>query len=250
VPFIEGTRLIASPGETGVTGNIYYGLAEYEDMRFTLDLLRPGDGFLDLGANVGVYSILASGVCHARSIAVEPIAQTAERLALNVRLNGLDRLISVHQIGVSFEAGTLSFTTDKDTTNHVKTDGMGAVDIEVDTVDHLVMGNCPKLIKLDVEGYEPAVLKGAKHTLADPELLALIVEINGGFSTYGYNLADVLMPLHEAGFFATHYEPRTGKLTPKTVKTNSASGNTIFVRDIASTQRILRRKHWADAYSK
>lgn len=46
---------------TGATGNWYCGLQEYEDMSFVLHALRPGDLFVDVGANIGSYSILAAG---------------------------------------------------------------------------------------------------------------------------------------------------------------------------------------------
>jgi hypothetical protein len=49
-------------GMTGATQNIYVGLQEFVDIMLTLHFLRKGDLFLDMGANVGSYTILASGV--------------------------------------------------------------------------------------------------------------------------------------------------------------------------------------------
>ena len=86
-PFVGKTCLVARPGETGITGNIYYGLAEYEDMAFALHLLRPGDLFIDVGANAGTYTVLASGVAGAFTEAFEPIPPTADRLELNIAVN-------------------------------------------------------------------------------------------------------------------------------------------------------------------
>jgi hypothetical protein len=60
-PFANGTYLFASRGMTGATGNWYCGLAEYEDMSFVRDILKEGDLFVDIGANIGAYSILAAG---------------------------------------------------------------------------------------------------------------------------------------------------------------------------------------------
>ena len=67
VPWVEGTRLAARRGMAGATGNIYCGLHEFEDMAFVLHFLRPGDFFADVGANIGSYTVLASGVCKART---------------------------------------------------------------------------------------------------------------------------------------------------------------------------------------
>jgi len=67
--WIEGTRLAVRKGMTGATGNIDCGLHEFADMAFVLHTLRAEDVFLDIGANVGTYSVLASDVCGARTIA-------------------------------------------------------------------------------------------------------------------------------------------------------------------------------------
>jgi hypothetical protein len=61
LPFINGTYLFATRGMTGATGNWYCGLHEYEDMPFVLHNLKSGDLFVDVGANIGSYSILAAG---------------------------------------------------------------------------------------------------------------------------------------------------------------------------------------------
>jgi thymidylate synthase len=61
---------------TGATGNIYAGLHEFEDMAFLLHLLRSEDMFADVGSNIGSYTILASGVVGAKSVAFEPVPST------------------------------------------------------------------------------------------------------------------------------------------------------------------------------
>lgn len=51
---------------TGATGNIYVGLHEFEDMAFLLHVLRRTDLFVDVGANIGSYTILAGGAAGAK----------------------------------------------------------------------------------------------------------------------------------------------------------------------------------------
>src|SRR5262245_9501890 len=72
VPFVGDTRLLVSRGMHGATGNIYCGLHEFEDMSLVFHMLKPGELFFDIGANVGTFSVLASGVACARSICFEP----------------------------------------------------------------------------------------------------------------------------------------------------------------------------------
>jgi hypothetical protein len=56
-----------------LTGNLYAGLHEFSEMGFLLHLLRQNDLFVDVGANLGSYTVLASAVCQARNIAFEPV---------------------------------------------------------------------------------------------------------------------------------------------------------------------------------
>src|SRR5690606_35151161 len=58
-PYTEHSKIIMWKGLTGATGNLYCGLMEYDDMAFLLHFLRSTDLFIDIGANVGSYTILA-----------------------------------------------------------------------------------------------------------------------------------------------------------------------------------------------
>src|ERR1700737_2016418 len=90
VPWISGQRLAVRRGMTGATGNIYVGLHEFADMMFMLHFLQEGDLFLDVGANVGSYTVLASGVCRASTWAFEPDPNTVRHLRRNIAINELD----------------------------------------------------------------------------------------------------------------------------------------------------------------
>jgi FkbM family methyltransferase len=230
IPFVENTRLVAHPGETGITGNIYYGLAEYEDMAFTLHLLRSGDQFTDVGANAGTYTILASGVAGAFTDAFEPIPATAARLRYNVIMNKLGNLVRVHQVGVGSCSGPLRFAVTEDTVNHVASGDESADEFPVETLDRMLLGKRPTLIKIDVEGFEPEVLAGAKEVLLSESLLALIVEINSSYERYRFSVDDVIGPLSVAGFKPHAYEPKS-RVLAELSGPNPSAGNTIFVRD-------------------
>jgi len=53
VPLVGEIRILAASGMPGASGAAYLGLHEYADMAFVLHFLRPGDLFVDVGANVG-----------------------------------------------------------------------------------------------------------------------------------------------------------------------------------------------------
>ncbi len=238
VPFVGNTRLVAHAGETGITGNIYYGLAEYEEMAFTLHLLRSGDRFIDVGANAGAYTVLASGVAGAYTDAFEPIPTTAARLEYNVNVNDIADLVTVYRVGIGSCPGKLRFGVNEDTVNRVATDDETADEFPVETLDRVLAGKAPNLIKIDVEGFEPEVLFGAKETLLSKSLFALIVETNSSYEHYGFSVGDVIGPLFEAGFQPYSYEPKS-RVLMQLSGANPSLGNTIFIRDkIAVLERL------------
>jgi FkbM family methyltransferase len=229
VPFVDATRLLVARGMTGATGNWYCGLHEHCEMAFVLHALRETDLFLDVGANIGSYTILASGAAGARSIAVEPVPATFAHLRMNVALNELAGRVRCWQGGLADKAGSLTFTSGLDTVNHVLAAGEQAagVEVPVTTLDELLGGEVPTLIKIDVEGYERPVLAGAQRALADPRLLAVIMETNGSGVRYGVGDDELVSSMREHGFGMYAYDPFARRLNVA----ERGSGNTIFVRD-------------------
>jgi FkbM family methyltransferase len=228
LPFVDDTVLLTRHGMTGATGNWYCGLHEPVEMAFVLHMLRPGAGFVDVGANIGSYTILAAAT-GAEVVAIEPIPVTFANLAANIALNGFgDRVARFHG-GVGDRAGTLRFTAAHDTMNHVVEgeDGEQSIAVEVKPLDAILDGRRPRLIKIDVEGYELPVLRGASAALADPELLALVVETNGSGARYGVDGRAIFAHLAGFGFAPVGYDPFARRLG----EAGRDGDNTIFVRD-------------------
>src|SRR5262245_60449217 len=90
-------------------GNIYADLHEFADMAFILHFLRPDDLSLDVGANIGSYTLLASGVCRAKTISFEPDPQTMALLRRNIDLNGLHEYVVLEEAAVGAEEGAVEF---------------------------------------------------------------------------------------------------------------------------------------------
>src|SRR5262249_3097789 len=191
-PWVSGVRLAARHGMTGATGNIYAGLHEFADMAFTLHFLRPDDLFMDVGANIGSYTLLPSGVCKARTIAFEPDPQTMAFLQRNIDLNGLQENVVLEQAAVGAEEGEVEFTVGHGTTNHVTTGNKGPTQrVSMRSLDSVAASTPPTMIKVDVEGYEADVFRGARAVLNSPVLKAILTE--------GQRTADIA-PLLRAGF--------------------------------------------------
>jgi FkbM family methyltransferase len=88
-------------------------------MAFLLHFLRPCDQFVDIGANVGSYSVLASAVCGAKSIAFEPVLATFKRLSMNVSVNQISELVTLMNCAVGVAEGRVQFSIDRDAMNKV-----------------------------------------------------------------------------------------------------------------------------------
>ncbi len=243
VPFIEGTRLLVNASLGGATENIYTGLSEFEDMSFALHLVHDGDLFVDVGANVGAYSILMAGVRKCKTIAIEPSPTTCIRLRENVALNGLGDLIEICNLGIGDAPGRLSLTASLDTVNHVVFDA-NCIDltdvVEVATLDALLGTRCATLMKIDVEGFETQVLRGAQRVLSDPQFLAAIVETNESGRRYGFSDADINSAMADHGFGRFTYNPSRRELAPLAAHTRSPTRNTIYLRDRAAVDARLQ----------
>ena len=232
--FVDGMHLLVSPGQTGATGNIYGGLHEVAEMAFVLHSLREGDLFVDVGANVGSYTILAAAT-GAECIAFEP-GPAFDSLTGNVRFNNLAGRVTVRRSAVGSTVGEIAFTSDEDTLNHVatSTDSRKTVVVPITTLDSALDRRAPTVIKIDVEGFEREVLDGAKQTLRDDSLLGIIIETNGSGVRYGSNDEDLHQRLVDAGFSACSYDPFArelhGRLSP------NSGGNTVYVRDVPAAR--------------
>ena len=87
--WVNDLKFYAKRGEAGIVGNIYYKLFDYEDSKFILDNLKKNDVFVDIGANVGHFTLLAASLkCEVH--AFEPLPDTFEKLKQNIQLNNLE----------------------------------------------------------------------------------------------------------------------------------------------------------------
>ena len=158
------------------------GKVEPEVQDTVVGLLRPGDTFVDVGASVGFFTLLAARVVGPGGtvLAFEPSTAQADSLRTNVALNDLTN-VDVAETALSDRAG-LAFLDAPGTATAklVAAAGPGAAAVETTTLDAYLRERphvAPAVVKVDVEGHEEAVLAGMRETLRTVRP-ALIVELH------------------------------------------------------------------------
>lgn len=222
--WINNMKISVSKGDTGMTGNYYFGLHEYEDMAFLMHFLNENDRFLDIGSNNGSYSLLAAGVVNAKTISIEPVPSTYKKLCKNVKLNNLEKKIKSLNFALT-SSYLLSkkdfalFSVDRGPMNSfVKKSYKGQTQhIRLSTLDNVCQGNIPSLIKIDVEGFESDVLKGGEITLRDKKLKVVIAEGDS------FKVRKIMKKLKFSKF--SYYPP--GR---KLIKVQTSSRNVIWIK--------------------
>ena len=236
IDWVNDTKFLISKGEISLTGNLYCGLMEYEDVGFLLHYLNQADTFYDIGANVGSYAILASGVTKAQSIAFEPLPSTYDRLIDQIKINRIDHLVEARNNGVGSKLDWLEFTNNLNCMNKVNTDpnNTDVTKVEVITLDSCYEPNTPSFVKIDVEGYEKFVLEGGANFFSNANVDALIIELNGSGMSFGVEDSDVHKMIISFGFQPVSYDPFSRKVS--LIETYNEGRNTIYVKDVKDAQ--------------
>lgn len=213
-----GLRLRCYPDSTVASRTLYYGgLPDYPEMTFMMHYLRAADGFLDVGANIGVYTLLAArlvsgtGVVHA----VEPGIIASERLRENVDLNELTH-VRIHRVAVADRPGAVAFTQIHDAGNRILPNGRVGQEgsrVRAETLDELVGGMRFAMGKMDIEGAEPLALRGAEAMLAAANPPVWQIEFNRiALQRFGCDRPELAFLLAQRGFDLARYHPDERRL--------------------------------------
>ena len=190
------------------------------ELKIIRQLVKPGDSVIDIGANVGVYSKILSELVgldgHVYSI--EPFPATFEILCYNVRKLHLDNVEPVN-IAISDSQGivtmTLPFNSSGAEThyrasiiaNPVEKGKIQAANVQAATIDSrfLSVSETISFIKCDVEGHEPACIKGAAKFLAQSQA-AWLIEISAEPDDPDSSAHNVFKTFHNQDYSAWRYD--------------------------------------------
>lgn len=168
----QGSKMFINSDDTGVSTALF-GAGVYEP--FTTGIIKglvaPGTHFVDIGANVGYYTLIAARQAGKRGhiYAFEPDPYNYDLLQRNVEVNHYEN-VTPARLGLSNKKGRATLYLQKDnlgahslSNHHLRTDR--SVEIATATVDELFGEGRVDVIKMDVEGAEGLVLEGARQVL-------------------------------------------------------------------------------------
>jgi len=162
--------------------------------------------FVDIGANQGLYSLIAAQnpVCR-QVIAFEPVPTTHARLAANVALNGGAAKTALHLLAIADSAGEVTINVAPDHTGTAslagREGGAGAGGVTIETIDAplldpLLAGTLPMFVKIDVEGLEAVVIAELAKTASFARVEAIFYEVDDRWASAG----EIEALLRGAGF--------------------------------------------------
>ena len=203
-----------------------------EDVNFVGGFLRPGETFVDVGANVGQLSLVAAQrvTSSGRVIAIEAHPRTCNFLRGNIDLNGLS--VEIHNVAVGGKCGELFFTDfrsdDMNFACATAPPNCTALRVPVKTLDSIIGERPVDLLKIDVEGFEVDLLKGASQTLFNCRCL-YIEDSEPNLQRAGSSRAELYNHLIDLGFDSFH--AIQSRLEPASAQTARASNeNLIAIR--------------------
>jgi FkbM family methyltransferase len=234
---------------------LYDGAWEPEKAELFSTLIQLGDRVVDVGANIGYYSVLfghAVGTS-GRVVGIEPDPDNARLARENVRLNGLSHTVSIVQAAAGAQRGDLVLYARSGISNRgdhrTWSDGSHEgrrVRVKMVTVDEYVR-DWPSVqtIKMDIQGYEGHALGGMRSTLQQNAGIALVAEFwPSSIRRAGSEPHAFLDTLHDLGFTGWRIDDR-GALAAVDTETIVAElepderwADMVFMRQEHAKQRL------------
>lgn len=224
---------------------LFSGEFEQSERRFFNAFLRPGDVVVDVGANVGLFTLIsASAVGPTGEVhAFEPCQKTFERLEDNVRVNGFQN-VHCHRLALSAASGTAEMATSQsgmDAWNSIAAPhvagGFESESIVCTTWNEFAaqrsLAGRVKLMKLDVEGWERQVLIGGDELLARDDAPVLQVEFTDEAAQLaGTTCAELYRQLVDLGYRMFRFDEQAWTLVPEEMRDSYPYVNLLAVKDV------------------
>jgi FkbM family methyltransferase len=168
---IRGLTLTLPGGDVSMVPSLVAGYHEELELEIFERIAQDSSVISDVGANVGLYTCVGARAMPAGTVvAFEPAPANLEFLRRNLARNGVEDRVEVVPEAVSDTPGQARFFLSDGIGNHSLASGNAGserhLDVTVTTVDQHFAGRLVDILKIDVEGFDTHVLKGARETLA------------------------------------------------------------------------------------
>jgi FkbM family methyltransferase len=186
---------------------------EYEPNTTNLFLktISKGDLVLDIGANIGLYTLLAARIVgqNGKVYAFEPDPKNYDLLLKNIKINGYKNVVPIQKAVSDRNEIRKLFLRENTTMNSLSNNledncPTGFINVETITVDNFFENKSPanlKLIKMDIEGAEMLALLGMSRIIETNKNLSIITEFNPTFiKKLGYSSKEFIKKIHDYGF--------------------------------------------------
>ncbi|MDI5924037.1 FkbM family methyltransferase [Rhizobium leguminosarum] len=227
--------------------DFYYGvMTEVQDLRAFIGAIRPTDVILDIGANIGLYTV-ASGLAlggKGKVYSFEPDARSLKLLSENIQLNSLSDKVRVFDYCIGSHNGTTSFSLSSEPSLSGMSDTgrarqFGEVTLPIHTVDWVVAENgltSVDAIKIDVEGHEPEVLEGAMETIEKFQPLIMLELTHKNLPRSKHDEMFLLLArLFKSGYTCRHLSAKQDEFlklpNAKAIFRGLLNGNYFFIKE-------------------
>ncbi len=239
---------------------------EAETTHLLFRMLKPGDVFIDIGAHLGYFSLLAAPlVGHGGLVvAVEPEDDNHAHLTGHIRINQFNNIIAVRQpLSDTIKACRFYIHPDNDgghalwdvATSAAAQEPADPVPARIENVttqtldalvDELDLGQRRiKLIKIDAEGAETAIIKGGANTIAAHDIDGIIAEFNPeAMARMGTSLPDLAQTMRDMGYtmFLLHPNGELPKLVPPEVEIKADHIFNVFFTKLEKMHRTWQNQ--------
>ena len=236
---------------------IYCKGHEYNERQFLSSFLKPGDVFIDVGANSGLYTLLASALVDIKGkvYAFEPSPAPFKRLQENISLYGhnnvecIEAALGDHEGKKELNISANGYSAWDTFTGKTGNGHADIINVQVRTLDRFVSDrdllNKIIMMKIDVEGWETHVLSGGINTLAGLKAPVLQIEFTDKVTMpAGITCQSLYQQTSSLGYQLCIYDNKTGQLRPDPPRNEYPNLNLYAVKNLEMVnQRLLDHCH-------
>lgn len=251
-PSITGSYFCHHTGDTHGYEFSVKGYIEWRSLALAAAVCQPGDGIVEIGANLGTETISFADIVGSSGsvIAFEPVPALRSRLETNLAYNR-HRHVQVLPYAVADTSGTVQFQLSADRYNtgigrivaH-QADSERLITVETITLDSITH-QIPKarMLHMDVEGAEPLVLRGGKHFIATHRPVLFMEVIHSHLANFGTTPAELMTLVQDMGYKVYILRILRGLTHPSPDDRRSLNWICIPHEQIHQFKRILTTMH-------